>query len=108
MWNDLRDEVFRKLGKEYNDQFDNPQDLEDLGLIDLIEDLGLTVADMRRQEIEKLDEALRKLDEGTYGVCSSCGEEIDEGRLNAVPFAEYCLRCKGESEGREGSKKPTL
>jgi len=62
MWADLRDELFRKLGNEYNAQFDNPHDIEELGLIDVIEDTGLAVADIRRRDLEQMDAALTKLD----------------------------------------------
>ena len=105
MWNDLRDEFFRKLGNEYNSQFDNPHDIEELSLIDLIEDMGIAVAGHKRAELEQIDAALRKIDDGTYGTCEECGEEIDEGRLKVVPYAEYCVNCQG---GREPEKKPTL
>lgn len=105
MWNDLRDEFFRKLGNEYNSQFDNPHDIEELSLIDLLEDMGIAVADHRRADLEQMDAALRKIDDGTYGTCEECGEEIDEGRLKAVPYAEYCVKCKS---GMEPVKKPTL
>lgn len=106
MWNELREEFFGKLGREYNSQFDTPNDLEDLSILDALEDTGLAVADIKKRQLEDLDESLRKIDEGTYGVCSNCGTEIDDGRLKAEPFAEYCVACKKESE--KGSKKPTL
>ncbi len=104
MWNDLRDELFRKLGKEYNTQFDNPHDIEELAIIDMLEDTGMAVVDIRRVELEQMDTALRKLDDGTYGACGDCGEEIEEERLKVIPFAEYCLRCQAGKE----FKKPTL
>ncbi|MDO8427189.1 MAG: TraR/DksA C4-type zinc finger protein [Deltaproteobacteria bacterium] len=104
MWNDLRDELFRKLGKEYNTQFDNPHDIEELAIIDMLEDTGIAVVDIRREELEQMDTALRKLDDGTYGACGDCGEEIEEERLKVMPFAEYCLRCQAGKE----FKKPTL
>lgn len=105
MWNDLRDELFRKLGKEYNAQFDNPHDFEELALIDMIEDTGMAISDIRRQQLEEMDSALRKLDDGTYGTCSRCNEDIDEDRLKVVPFAEFCIRCQSQTEG---GSKPTL
>lgn len=108
MWNDLRDEFFRKLGREYNSQFDNPHDLEELALIDIIEDMGIAVADIRKQELEKIDEAIRKIDDGTYGVCEQCGEDIEEERLKVMPFAEYCVRCKSDNDLDKLLKKPTL
>lgn len=108
VWNELREEIFRKFGKDYNDQFDIPHDLEELSVLDLVEDLGLSVSDLRRQELESMDVALRKLDEGTYGTCSRCGAEIGDERLKAMPYAEHCLRCQNELEGRSGGRKPTL
>ena len=104
MWAELRDELFRKLGNEYNTQFDNPHDVEELGLIDIIEDTGIQVADIKRQDLEAMDAALGKLDDGTYGVCEVCDTEIGEERLKVVPFATKCVKCKGEGE----EKKPTL
>ncbi len=100
MWNDLRDEIFRKLGKEYNTQFDNPHDIEELALIDLIEDTGLAIADIRRKELTEMDEALRKLEDGTYGICNECGEDIDEGRLKVMPFTTLCVKCQAKAEGK--------
>lgn len=101
MWADLRDELFRKLGKDYSQQFDIPHDIEDLSLMDVIEDTGIAVADIRRRELEELDEALLKLDEGTYGMCSECEEHIDEERLKAVPFAVFCVKCASGHEKRQ-------
>ena len=107
MWNELRDEVFRKLGSEYNGQFDNPNDMEDLSVIDLIEDLGLAVSDIRKKELTGIEGALLRLDKGTYGLCESCGGQIDEQRLVAEAGATFCFDCQRELEKGEG-KKPTL
>lgn len=105
MWIELRDELFRKLGREYNAQFDNPHDIEEMALMDIIEDTGIAVADIRRQELEKMDEVLRKLEDGTYGVCEECGKDIEEERLKVMPFATVCVKCKSD---KEISKKATL
>ena len=108
MWNELRDDVFRKLGNEYNTQFDIPNDLEDLSVIDFIEDLGLSVSDIRKEELLRIDESLRKLDQGTYGICEKCGMEIDKERLRVEASAMHCLKCQSDLEFVEGKKKPTL
>lgn len=108
MWNELRDDVFRKLGNEYNTQFDIPNDLEDLSVIDFIEDLGLSVSDIRKEELLRIDESLRKLDQGTYGICEKCGTQIDEERLRVEASAMHCLKCQSDLESVEGKKKPTL
>lgn len=98
MWAELREEYFGKLGKEHSAQFDNPQDLEDLSLIDLIEDTGLAVAHIRRGELTEMDEALDRLEDGVYGLCAECGREIDEERLKVKPFAVFCVSCKKKKE----------
>lgn len=108
MWNDLRDDFFRKLGSEYNSQFDIPNDLEDLSVIDVVEDMGLTISDIRKEELVRIDESLRKLDQGTYGLCEKCGAEIDEERLEIEASTNHCLNCQSELEKMEGKKKPTL
>jgi len=108
MWNDLREDYFRKYGTDHSAQFEIPNDLEDLSVIDHLEDLGLTISDLRKEELVRLEESLRRIDEGTYGVCAGCGAEIGEERLKVQPYAAYCVRCKGEIEAREGGRKPTL
>lgn len=107
LWGGLRDDLFRKLGKDYNAQFDIPNDLEDLSVIDHIEDLGLGVSDIRKEELVRIDESLRKLDQGTYGVCERCGTNIEDERLEVEPYAMHCVNCQKVVEAGAG-KKPTL
>ena len=99
LWNELRDEVFRSSGEELHTQFEIPQDPAEQGLIDLLEDVGLAVADIRRQELTRMDEAMGRLERGTYGLCDDCGTEIDERRLSVSPLARYCLDCQKRHEG---------
>jgi len=52
-------------------------------------------------EIQAIDAALGKIDEGTYGICESCGRPISKERLEVVPWAEICIRCaQKRTEGR--------
>ncbi|MFQ5613543.1 MAG: TraR/DksA family transcriptional regulator [Anaerolineae bacterium] len=44
--------------------------------------------------LEQVDDALQRLDEGTYGICVRCGAEIDPARLKALPYAPLCLDCQ--------------
>ena len=48
--------------------------------------------------LEQVDYALRKFDQGTYGICESCGAPIDRARLEAIPYALYCLKCQTRRE----------
>ncbi len=47
----------------------------------------------------KVNHALQKLEEGTYGLCDSCGRSIDPARLEVLPYADLCLDCKAQKEG---------
>lgn len=46
-----------------------------------------------RAELTRIDAALRRMESGTYGLCSECGAEIDEARLEALPYARECIDC---------------
>lgn len=50
--------------------------------------------------LDKVNTALEKLEEGTYGLCDSCGVDINPNRLEALPYASLCLNCQDRLEGR--------
>ncbi len=50
--------------------------------------------------LAKVERALRKFDNGAYGVCEDCGETIDPARLEALPWAAHCVRCKQKAQKR--------
>jgi len=54
-----------------------------------------------RKLLKKIDEAIEKIDSGSYGVCEGCGEEIDIKRLEARPVTTMCIECKTEQEEEE-------
>src|SRR5437868_10623609 len=54
-------------------------------------ELELTTRTIVEGELTDIDDALRRLDQGTYGICEECGRPIDEARLEAVPWARYCV-----------------
>lgn len=103
MWNELRIELFQDTGEGLHSQFELALDPAEQGLIDLLADTGLQVADIRRQELTSMDEAMGRLERGTYGICEACGREIPEERLRVMPFAPYCLK---DQEKREGPSYP--
>ncbi|RME61512.1 MAG: conjugal transfer protein TraR [Candidatus Dadabacteria bacterium] len=51
--------------------------------------------------LKKIDYSLKKIEEGTYGICENCGEEINVKRLEARPVATLCIDCKNEQETQE-------
>ncbi|HEU0265815.1 MAG TPA: TraR/DksA family transcriptional regulator [Geobacterales bacterium] len=61
-------------------------------------ELGLLLNDRERERLRQIDEALLRMEEGDYGTCEECGEEIPIGRLKVLPFARYCVKCKSDIE----------
>lgn len=98
LWIELREDIFARTGEGLHTQFDIPRDVGDMGLLDLLQDADLNVADIRRQELTQMEEAERKLNEGTYGKCDGCGVEIEEKRMELMPYASYCVECQSRRE----------
>ena len=69
---------------------------------DIQEDIELALIQMKSETLNKINDALLRLDQGTYGNCFECDEEIAEKRLRALPFA---VRCKDCEEAREVAEK---
>jgi DnaK suppressor protein len=65
---------------------------------DIQEDIELALIQMKSETLNKVDDALKRLEQGSYGNCFECGDEIAEKRLRALPFA---VRCKDCEEARE-------
>ena len=70
--------------------------------VDIQEDIEFALIQMKSETLNKINEALRRLDEGTYGNCFECGDEIAQARLRALPFA---VRCKDCEEARETAEQ---
>jgi DnaK suppressor protein len=70
--------------------------------VDIQEDIEFALIQMKGETLTKVNEALRRLDENTYGNCFECGDEIAEARLRALPFA---VRCKDCEEARETAEQ---
>jgi DnaK suppressor protein len=68
---------------------------------DIQEDLEFALVQMKSETLNKINDALVRLEQGTYGNCFDCGEEIAEKRLRALPFA---VRCKDCEEARENAE----
>ena len=57
--------------------------------------LLVTLDERGKRELEDIDVALRRIEEGCYGVCMECGGEIPKARLNALPATSFCIQCAG-------------
>jgi DnaK suppressor protein len=88
----------RADGNKERDVLDQGESSE----VDIQEDIEFALIQMKSETLNKINEALRRLEEGTYGNCFECGDEIAEARLRALPFA---LRCKDCEEARETAEQ---
>ena len=65
----------------------------------------LRIRDRERKLINKIEEALQRIEDGVYGVCEECGEEIGVERLKARPVTTLCIQCKAEQEEEEKKQR---
>jgi DnaK suppressor protein len=108
---DVQKELTRRLGQEVetarasgDDQFD----AGDLARVDEMKDQYFTLADTDSAILGQVQDALQRIDEGTYGQCGVDGEPIDPKRLESVPWTPYCMKHQLELEARERVRPPTL
>jgi len=88
---------------------DGAKESADLSLRDVIEELALRLGERESQMVADIDQALMRLEEGSYGLCVRCGKAIDERRLEAVPTARYDAACQAAVEqGKGENARPTI
>ena len=81
--------------------FEVCQDNADKSVDELLKHVNAAIIGNRSEEIDRIDEALRKFEEGTYGVCEECGCDIPVKRLEIVPFAIRCVVCQNEIDRKK-------
>ena len=87
----------RNEGNKDRDVLDQGESSE----VDIQEDIELALIQMKSETLNKIDAALRRLEDGSYGDCFECGDEISEARLRALPFAVRCKECEEARETAE-------
>ena len=97
----LERELGERIAADLLARQDEQIEVGDRAVTILGDDVALARVDMHRREVRQIDEALRKLSSGDYGVCEECGAEIDERRLEILPFAAWCVDCKQRREAGE-------
>lgn len=85
----LRDKTY---GKESDDG--GTQDLADKASTSYTKEFLYSLSNSERTVLTMVEDALRRIDEGEFGTCQECGEVIQKKRLDAVPWARYCLSCQ--------------
>jgi RNA polymerase-binding transcription factor len=87
---------------------DEPSDAYDAAAEERERELRVILTHRDREKLTAIDEALSRIDEGCYGICESCEEEIAEGRLALLPFTRLCVTCQAaaEREAAQQRKRP--
>jgi RNA polymerase-binding transcription factor DksA len=70
-----------------------PMHLGDMGTEEFLHDLSTTLLENEARMVREANEALERIDDGTYGTCESCGKPIPMARLEAIPYVRLCVRC---------------
>ena len=85
-----------KAGQESAD--DGTEDIVDRANAAYNRELMFSLSDGERQLLLQIGDALRRMDQGNYGMCSNCGNMIAVQRLEAVPWARFCINCQELAE----------
>jgi RNA polymerase-binding protein DksA len=90
-----RDELRRRLNHRLGDVFTNrePDDEGALATNNFATDLAIVTIERERRELKEIEFALGRIKAGEYGVCEACGSSIRKPRLQALPWARFCLAC---------------
>ncbi|HET7353331.1 MAG TPA: TraR/DksA C4-type zinc finger protein [Gaiellaceae bacterium] len=96
----LRDEHRGSLDEEVEEtSASSDNHLAETATATLGREIDYTLGENSGQVLAAIDAALKRIDEGTYGTCASCGEQIRHERLEATPWAALCIDCKRKAEG---------
>lgn len=101
---DMLEELDERLGKITDDvkHIDKPldQDFSEQAVEAENDEVLDALGNTTRTEVEKIKQAISRIDAGTYGICLICGEPIKKERLAALPYANFCIRCAERQEQR--------
>lgn len=98
---EARSEIAKYVKGETRQLVETALDDGDWSVIDLAEDINLRMLETHRSILLRIDEALDKIKDGTYGICEDCGEKVRAERLKVMPFAIYCRDCQEKREELE-------
>ena len=104
---DIRSKL-RSLRELLPDEMGQVKDAEEQSMQDFVSSMDFALMEMESETLRKIDDALLRLEEGSYGLCSECEERISEARLKALPFATRCRDCQQREEESGRTLHPRL
>jgi len=90
--NNIEDETLKKSRLDASGDLSSmPIHMADLGTDNYEQEFALGLMDSERKLLQEIDDALQRIEEGTYGICQGTGQPIPKARLEAQPWARYCV-----------------
>lgn len=99
----LLESAKRTLMEESNFDTDDLPDEIDLASSEYAQSMVFRLRDREKFLLQKIDRALQRVEDGSFGICERCEEDISPKRLEARPVTSLCIRCKEEQEKKEKS-----
>ena len=98
----LTDEALHQGNPDIGGNLSNvPLHMADLGTDNYDQEFTLGLIENEQSTLDLINEALLRMEKGTYGLCAECSEPISKPRLQAIPYATHCIRCARKLEGGE-------
>jgi DnaK suppressor protein len=94
LWLEVKQQLKSSIGDGYQEMLATARDEEDQASVSLLAETQLSLLGPKRQELEAIEEALQRLDTGSYGQCESCGLPIEPRRLEIMPETPLCRNCQ--------------
>jgi DnaK suppressor protein len=95
---ELSDELAKARDAEEETNEESTQDIADKAVSSYTREFLYSLTDGERTVLLRIDEALNRIDDGTYGFCGNCGTQMSDKRLAAVPWAPHCVDCQELAE----------
>jgi DnaK suppressor protein len=100
---ELEEEALRPVGGEPSGALSNvPGHLAELASDEYEEEVNLGLLENEAELLEEVNDALDRIERGTFGRCENCGRDISRERLEALPYARYCMRCARQLQAGAG------
>ena len=101
----ILDEIAETIKQEADPGKSDIGDIFDLAGTERDRELGLLLSDREREKLQAIEEALERMEEGTYGICEECEKKIRLERLKVMLFARYCVECQSKMEKEESLRR---
>ncbi len=98
LWLEVKQQLKTSIGDGYQEMLATARDEEDQASVSLLAETQLSLLGPKRQELEAIEAALQRLENGNYGLCENCGLPIEPRRLEIMPETPLCRNCQSQRE----------